>query len=104
LVIPLDFAPESAGTFVGRLRVDSNDFFGPNRFVNLTGSGYLVPFDFNDDGILNVADVTILSHFVTGESPALSRNGDVNEDGETDMEDAAALAARIVNSSEAPPP
>ncbi len=100
VLIPVDFAPSGQGGFEGRLRIDSNDFAGPVGFVNLAGSAYLVPFDFNDDGILNVADVTLLSHFVTGKSPTLARDGDVNEDGEVDREDVEALAALIVNSQE----
>jgi hypothetical protein len=104
VVIPMEFAPSGPGSFEGRLRIDSNDFASPTVFVDLTGSAYLVPFDFNDDEILNVADVTILANFVTGKSPTLTRNGDVNEDGEVDMEDVEALAELIVNPAEVPIP
>jgi len=53
--------------------------------------------DINGDGVVNVADVTLLANYVAGLVESIPGDGDINEDGEVDEEDVAALAEMIVN-------
>jgi len=96
--IPLTakFLPQNEGAYEGVLRVRSNDFINPLQRFEFAGTGFVVPFDFNGDGIVNVEDVTLLANYVTGKISELPGNKDVNEDGVVDMADVLALAAMIV--------
>ncbi len=54
--------------------------------------------DINDDGVINVADVTELANLLAAETPPDAAIGDINDDGEVDELDVEALAEMIVDS------
>jgi hypothetical protein len=53
--------------------------------------------DINDDGVINVADVTELANLLVANTPPALNVGDVNDDGEVDDLDVEELANQIVN-------
>ncbi len=96
LPLTVDFSPPVAGLYEAAIRIKSDDFLSPLQHVVLRGTGVVVPFDFTGDGIVNVADVTMLGNHLAGLEPNLPTDGDVNEDGEVDQADVEALATMIV--------
>ncbi len=53
--------------------------------------------DINGDGVLNVADITLLGNLLDAETPPPSSVGDVNGDSQVDEQDLSALANLIVD-------
>jgi hypothetical protein len=101
--------PESPAAGVGQdlgIQMDLDGFTRPNPVGSLPDlgafevAGVSVPpalGDINEDGMANVADVTLLAHLIgIGNSPAIEL-GDINEDGVVDDQDVEALAWMIVN-------
>jgi hypothetical protein len=57
--------------------------------------------DANNDGVINVADVTAVSNFLAGNG-SLAGDGDANNDGVVDDDDVSALVDSIVNGTSLP--
>ena len=62
-----------------------------NRFTwmdnKLGFNGILLPGDVNDDGIINISDVTIIIDYLTGNTSEITAAADFNEDGTIDITD-----------------
>lgn len=62
-----------------------------NRFAwmdnKLGFNGILLPGDVNDDGIINISDVTIIIDYLTGNTSEITAAADFNEDGTIDITD-----------------
>jgi hypothetical protein len=73
--------------------------FHDEVFITANEVGTGLPGDVNDDGFVNVADVTTLMRFLDGlvENLPSDGNADFNADGEVDDEDVSALVDAIVN-------
>jgi len=81
---------------------DGNAAVGNPRIISLTFTDptFVEPDvlgDINGDGVINVADVTMLANLVTEGTPPPVAVGDVNDDGVVDELDVQALAELIVN-------
>jgi hypothetical protein len=101
--------PESPAAGVGQdlgIQMDHDGFTRPNPVGSLPDlgafevAGVSVPpalGDINEDGMVNVADVTLFAHLIgIGSAPA-NELGDINNDGVVDDQDVEALAWMIVN-------
>jgi hypothetical protein len=80
----------------------------PTMFARLTidNMGFVFPTsgirgDANNDGVINVADVTALYNFLAGNG-SLAGDGDANNDSVVDEADGAALVDHIVNGTSLP--
>ncbi len=101
--------PESPAAGVGQdlgIQMDFDGFTRPNPAGSLPDlgafevAGVNVPptlGDINGDGLVNVADVTVLAGLVEAGSPPSGELGDINDDGSVNEQDVEALAEMIVN-------
>src|SRR5690606_24061205 len=63
-----------------------------------TSEVVLIPGDINNDGVVNVQDVTFLGNVVNNlETLPPGVNGDIDGDTDVDMDDVTTLAGQIVN-------
>jgi hypothetical protein len=75
---------------------DASRFITDDIEIFLAEASVAIPGDFNNDGVINVADVTALALFLNGEG-AVTGDPDFNGDETFDEQDVLDLADSIVN-------
>lgn len=95
------FTPDEAGTYYFWLSTSREDFqhIISQHVIDVTASHPSILGDINGDGRVNVADITLLSGYISDSNPTGVRteNADINGDGRITVADVVELARMITN-------